>query len=72
MLSRGNIKAVERLLFPYGGRTKFTRNIPTKPAKFGIKVFWACHAANMLTLCKDQYIPVSRGRLDCSQAWKLF
>lgn len=33
---------VDEQLFPYRGRTKFTQFIPSKPAKYGIKVWWAC------------------------------
>lgn len=33
---------VDEQLFPYRGRTKFTQYIPSKPAKYGIKVWWAC------------------------------
>lgn len=29
-------------LFPYRGRTRFTQYIPSKPAKYGIKVWWVC------------------------------
>ncbi|XP_026482143.1 piggyBac transposable element-derived protein 3-like [Ctenocephalides felis] len=35
---------VDEQLFPYRGRTKFTQYIPSKPAKYGIKVWWACDA----------------------------
>ena len=35
---------VDEQLFPYRGRTKFTQFIPSKPAKYGIKVWWACDA----------------------------
>lgn len=30
---------VDEQLFPYRGRTKFTQYIPSKPAKYGIKVW---------------------------------
>ena len=29
-------------LFPYRGRTRFTQYIPSKPAKYGLKVCWLC------------------------------
>lgn len=35
---------VDEQLFPYRGRTKFTQYIPSKPAKYGIKIWWACDA----------------------------
>ncbi|XP_050520903.1 piggyBac transposable element-derived protein 4-like [Daktulosphaira vitifoliae] len=41
---------VDEQLFPYRGHTKFTQYIPSKPAKYGIKVFWACDAANAYPL----------------------
>lgn len=31
---------VDEQLFPYRGKTKFTQYIPSKPAKYGIKVWW--------------------------------
>lgn len=33
---------VDEQLFPYRGRTPFTQYIPSKPAKYGIKVWWIC------------------------------
>ncbi|XP_050523719.1 piggyBac transposable element-derived protein 4-like [Daktulosphaira vitifoliae] len=41
---------VDEQLFPYRGHTKFTQYIPSKSAKYGIKVFWACDAANAYPL----------------------
>ncbi|KAL4090139.1 hypothetical protein QTP88_025038 [Uroleucon formosanum] len=41
---------VDEQLFPYRGHTKFTQYIPSKPAKYGIKIFWACDAANAYPL----------------------
>lgn len=35
---------VDEQLFPYRGRTPFTQYIPSKPAKYGIKVWWLCDA----------------------------
>lgn len=35
---------VDEQPFPYRGRTKFTQYIPSKPAKYGIKIWWACDA----------------------------
>lgn len=35
---------VDEQLFPYRGRTSFTQYIPSKPAKYGIKVWWICDA----------------------------
>lgn len=33
---------VDEQLFAYRGRTRFTQYIPSKPAKYGIKVWWLC------------------------------
>lgn len=33
---------VDEQLFPYRGRTRFTQYIPSKPAKYGIKIWWLC------------------------------
>ncbi|GBP09225.1 PiggyBac transposable element-derived protein 4 [Eumeta japonica] len=33
---------IDEQLFPYRGKTKFTQYIPSKPAKYGIKIWWAC------------------------------
>ena len=35
---------VDEQLYPYRGGTGFTQYIPSKPAKYGIKVWWACDA----------------------------
>lgn len=35
---------VDEQLFPYRGRTRFTQYIPSKPAKYGIKIWWVCDA----------------------------
>ena len=41
---------IDEQLFPFRGHTKFTQYIPSKPAKYGIKVFWACDASNAYPL----------------------
>lgn len=38
--------AVDEQLYPYRGRTRFTQYMPSKPAKYGIKVWWICDAEN--------------------------
>lgn len=35
---------VDEQLFPFRGRTRFTQYIPSKPAKYGIKIWWICDA----------------------------
>ena len=39
------ITADEQLI-PWRGRCKFLQYLPSKPDKYGIKVFWACDAEN--------------------------
>ena len=41
---------IDEQLFPFRGHTKFTQYIPSKPSKYGIKVFWACDASNAYSL----------------------
>lgn len=41
---------VDEQLFPYRGRTRFTQYIPSKPAKYGIKVWWVCDSKNSYPL----------------------
>jgi hypothetical protein len=33
---------IDEQLFPYRGKTKFTQYIPSKPAKYGTRTWWAC------------------------------
>ena len=35
---------IDEQLYPYRGHTKFTQYIPSKPAKYGIKIWWICDA----------------------------
>ena len=44
---------IDEQLFPFRGLTKFTQYIPSKPAKYGIKAFWACDTSNAYPL-QDQ------------------
>lgn len=41
---------VDEQLFPYRGRTRFTQYIPSKPAKYGIKVWWLCDSKSFYPL----------------------
>src|ERR1044071_5533645 len=41
---------VDEQLFGYRGRTRFTQYMPSKPEKYGIKIFWACDAENSYPL----------------------
>jgi len=40
----GECITLDEQLFPFRGHMKFTQYIPSKPAKYGIKIFWACDA----------------------------
>ncbi|XP_069592446.1 piggyBac transposable element-derived protein 4-like [Ranitomeya imitator] len=46
---------VDEQLFPFRGHTKFTQYIPSKPAKYGIKIFWACDSSNAYPLQGQLY-----------------
>lgn len=41
---------IDEQLYPYRGRTGFTQYIPSKPAKYGIKIWWICDAENAYPL----------------------
>lgn len=41
---------VDEQLYGYRGRTRFTQYMPSKPEKYGIKIFWACDANNSYPL----------------------
>ncbi|XP_039315547.1 piggyBac transposable element-derived protein 4-like [Solenopsis invicta] len=47
---------IDEQLFPFRGRTKFTQYMPSKPAKYGLKVFWLCDASNAYPLKGIFYI----------------
>jgi len=46
---------IDEQLYPYRGRTRFTQYIPSKPAKYGIKVWWICDAENSYPLTGQLY-----------------
>lgn len=47
---------IDEQLFPYRSRTKFTRYIPSKPAKYGIKVWWIYVMLRTIIHSKDKFI----------------
>lgn len=54
---------VDEQLFPFRGRTRFTQYMPAKPAKYGIKIWWVCDAANSYPLSGQIYTgKTSQGR----------
>lgn len=46
---------VDEQLFPYRGRTRFTQYIPSKPAKYGLKIFWVCDAKTSYPITGQLY-----------------
>lgn len=46
----GAFLTVDEMLIEFHGRVAFRQYIPTKPGKFGIKVFWAVDAENCMPL----------------------
>lgn len=46
---------IDEQLFAYRGRTKFTQYMPKKPAKYGIKVWWACDGSTSYPLLGQIY-----------------
>lgn len=46
---------IDEQLFPYRGRTRFTQYIPSKPAKYEIKIWWICDAENFYSLTGQIY-----------------
>lgn len=58
---------VDEQLFPFRGRTRFTQYIPSKPAKYGIKVWWACDAKTFYPLCGQIYTGKVGNRRDVNQ-----
>lgn len=41
---------IDEQLYPFRGHTKFTQYIPSKPANYGIKIWWICDAENAYPL----------------------
>lgn len=46
---------IDEQLYGYRGRTRFTQYMPNKPAKYGIKVWWACDALTGYPLIGEIY-----------------
>lgn len=47
---------VDEQLYGFRGRTPFTQYIPSKPAKYGIKIWWACDSKAFYPLCGQLYV----------------
>ena len=46
---------IDEQLFLFRSHTQFTQYTPSTPAKYGIKVFWACNASNVYPLQNQIY-----------------
>lgn len=58
---------VDEQLFGYRGRTKFTQYIPSKPAKYGMKIWWACDATTFYPLNGQIYTGKEGNTRDVNQ-----
>ena len=47
---------VDEQLVPFRGRVQFKQYIPSKPAKYGIKIWWCCDASTSYPLNADVYL----------------
>ncbi|KOC68994.1 hypothetical protein WH47_09551 [Habropoda laboriosa] len=65
-LTKANL-TIDEQLFPYKGRTKLTQYIPSKPAKYGIKIWWLSDSENYYPLSGQKiWLVRVKGRADCS------
>lgn len=62
---------VDEQLFPYRGRTRFTQYIPSKPAKYGIKLWWLCDAKSYYPLKGQIYTGKINGQRDVKQGERI-
>lgn len=58
---------VDEQLYAYRGRTRFTQYIPSKPAKYGIKVWWVCDAKSFYPLKGQIYTGKINNQRDVNQ-----
>lgn len=58
---------VDEQLFPYRGRTRFTQYIPSKPAKYGIKLWRLCDAKSFYPLKGQIYTGKINNQRDVNQ-----
>ncbi|GFN92172.1 PiggyBac transposable element-derived protein 4, partial [Plakobranchus ocellatus] len=52
----GPFITVDEQLYPWRGRCSFLQYLPSKPDKYGLKVFWACDAETMFPLVGKPYL----------------
>ncbi|XP_036317699.1 piggyBac transposable element-derived protein 4-like, partial [Rhagoletis pomonella] len=58
---------VDEQLFPFRGRTKFTQYMPSKPAKYGIKLWWICDSQTYYPLTAQIYTGKSNNVREINQ-----
>ena len=58
---------IDEQLYPYRGHTKFTQYMPSKPAKYGIKVWWICNKETKYPLQGIMYKGKTGGQREKSQ-----
>jgi len=56
MVIPGSDITVDEQLVPFRGRCPFRQYIPSKPAKYGIKIWWSCDAETSYPLKGDIYL----------------
>ncbi|RUS70333.1 hypothetical protein EGW08_021902 [Elysia chlorotica] len=56
----GPFITVDEQLIPWRGRCKFLQYLPSKPDKYGLKVFWACDAETNYPLVARPYLVQQR------------
>lgn len=56
MYSPGPSLTIDEQLVPYRGRCPFKQYIPSKPDKYGMKLFWICDSATGYTLKAVPYL----------------
>jgi hypothetical protein len=56
MITPGSDITVDEQLVPFRGKCPFRQYIPSKPAKYGIKIWWACDAQTSYPLMGDVYL----------------
>jgi len=56
MVTPGSDITVDEQLVPFRGKCPFHQYIPSKPAKYGVKIWWACDAQTSYPLKGDVYL----------------
>ena len=59
--SLGAYTTVDEQLVPFRGRCPFTQYMPSKPAKYGIKIFWLCDASLLYAFNAKIYVGRQQG-----------